>query len=57
MAYFLKKYGEGSKRPKEETTRDNNMEDEEPIEEVEESLNSGPEKLSKRGSKPPSTAL
>ena len=33
MAYFLKKYGEGSKRPKEETTVDNNMEDEELMEE------------------------
>jgi len=56
VAYFLKKYGEGSKRPKEEATMDNNMEDEEPMEEVEESRNSGSQKLGKMRTNPPSTA-
>ena len=39
VAYFLKKFGEGSKMPEEEK----NMEDEEVMEEVEESENSGPQ--------------
>ena len=56
VAYFLKKYGEGSKMPNEETTVDNNMEDEEPMEEVEESENSGSQKLSKSGTSLPSAA-
>ena len=60
VAYFLKKYGEGSKMPKEETTMENNMEDEEVMEEMEESGNSGPqqkqEEFSKRGTNPPSKA-
>ena len=42
--------------PNEETTVDNNMEDEEPMEEVEESGNSGSQKLSKSGINPPITA-
>ena len=60
VAYFLKKYGEGAKMPKEETTVENNMEDEEVMEEMEESGNSGPqqkqEEFSKRGTNPPSKA-
>ena len=56
VAYFLNKYGGGSKRPNEETTVDNNMEDEEPMQEVEESGNSVSQKMSKRGSNPSSTA-
>ena len=42
--------------PNEETTVDNNMEDEEPMEEVEESENSGSQKLSKIGTNLPSAA-
>jgi len=60
VAYFLKKYGEGSKMPKEETTVENNLEGEEVMEEMEESGSSGPqqkqEEFSKRGTNPPSKA-
>ena len=43
VAYFLKKFGEGSKMTEEENTVENNMEDEVVMEEVEESKNSGPQ--------------
>ena len=42
--------------PNEETTVDNNMEDDEPMEKVEESENSGSQKLSKSGTSLPSAA-
>ena len=41
VAYFLKKYGEGSKNAKEETAVDNNMEDGQMVKEEEEKVEAG----------------
>ena len=41
VAYFLKKYGEGSKNAKEETAVDNNLEDRQVAKKGEENVESG----------------
>ena len=41
VAYFLKKYGEGSRNAKEETAVDNNMEDGQMVKEEEEKVEAG----------------